>query len=320
MATEKSRFVNDLLHQLAVYQANAAFEAEKTALETKSGEELRAVEAELEELEALSKLAAEPANFSQSPDGSANAVDGAAQAEGSGETDGKVRDSVEDPEASGAEKQLGEESAGGPSSSGEAGEDAAKEGGQEGAEELQSGRDAVEEKRRQLELALAAGDIKGAQAHLVEIYKQRMRYAEEEADRERMLQDQRTQQLLQERRRRLLEKKARLEAERQQALEELEKAKQEKLEKLQQELQQNLVDFSIEFEVEPHELDKLSRQLWTESHQRYQKQLRELEKRHAQDTESGYEAFLKEWESNHDGEVEVRLHSAGSSSCLHVDI
>ncbi|CDJ28973.1 uncharacterized protein EMH_0002640 [Eimeria mitis] len=316
LANEKGRFMNDLLHQLALHQADIEFEREKARITGKQEEELRAVEAELEQLEALDQQMQQA--------GSAAAGDAAANAEGSSETTGGAQQTGEDQQKSSAEAGSAEEASGSPDGLDKSAESAdgeeSGEGGRQSA--TQPDEEAAANRRRQLEMALASGDISAAQAQLMEEYRERMRQAETANDQERLMQDQRAQQLLQERRQRLLEKKARLQAEQQKALEELEKERQLKLDKLQQELQQDLVDFSIEFEVEPQELDKLARQFWTESNQRYQRQLREMEKRHAQQMEDAYDRFIQDWAARHDGDIDAELqlrHAGWRAASRHIE-
>ncbi|CDI84633.1 hypothetical protein, conserved [Eimeria praecox] len=308
LANANGRLMDDVLRQLAIQQADAEFEAEKARITRKQDEEIRAVDAELEQLEALSQKmqqagptkaqTAEQAGPSQPTEG-----DSPLSAERSSETGEGAQQEGKDQQQSNTDTRLAEGADGSPDTVDKNVDDS---GGDEKADAtLQSEQVAAADRRRQLEIALAEGDVGGIQAHLLEEYRERMRQAEEVTDEEKLMQEQRAQQLLQERRQRLLEKKARLQAEQQRALEELEKEKQMKLERLQQELQQDLVDFSIEFEVEPHELDKLARQLWTESHQRYQRQLREMEKRQAQAMEDAYDSFIKGWAAQHGGEADV---------------
>ncbi|CDJ50229.1 hypothetical protein, conserved [Eimeria brunetti] len=317
LADEKSRFMNELLRQLAVYQADVEFELEKERITCRQEEELRAVEAELEELDAFNQQV-QQAGVTETP--------APEQTEASQPTDGDAGTRGEDSSATAeGAQQVGEDQKQ-PSIDALSGEEAnvstdkldrnadnetGKGDGEEGPETPSQSEQAAAEKRKQLEIALTEKEISGAHAQLKQEYRDLMRQAENVSDQERQLQEHRAQQLLEERRQRLLEKKARLQAEQQKALEELEKEKQLKLERLQQELRQDLVDFSIEFEVEPHELDKLARQLWTETHQTYQQQLREMEKRHAQAMEEAYESFINDWAAQHEGEADLQLRHAG---------
>lgn len=309
--------MNDLLRQLAIHQADVEFELQKAQLARKQEEELRSVDAELEELESLSQqmqLAGTTEPLTAVQVGSSQPAEGDAcmNAGMSPETAEGAQQGEEGQQQISTETRPAEEAGGSPNTLGGNVDGATSVdcGNEDQEAPLHSRQEAAADKRRQLELALATGDIKAAQAQLMEEYRERLRQAETANDQERLIQDQRAQQLVQERRQRLLEKKARLQAEQQKALEELEKEKQVKLDRLQQELQQDLVDFSIEFEVEPHELDKLARQLWTESHQRYQQQLREMEKRQAHAMEDAYDNFIKDWATHHDGEADVSIVTA----------
>lgn len=315
MASENDRFLQELLNQLAARQADAEFAFQKAALTKKQEEELKALEDELQELDALER---QMQQVETSPIGhrmmGEEECSSHLEAHGRGNIAKPVERQAQEATGSGEQINLEEfeklssgtqeDSTGGCAPDDQRG-DAGKPSEVSQPSSTLSCEPAAADRQRQMELELTGEALEGAQAQIIEGYEQHMRRAEEEAERERLVQDQRAQQRLHERRQRLLEKRARLEAEQKEQLEVLEKERQLKQERLQHQLQQDLVDFSIEFEIEPQELDKLSRHLWSESQQRYQKQLRDLEKKHAHEMESAYEDFLKEWTESHNGDLEA---------------
>lgn len=342
LANENSRFVQDVLRQLAACQADEEYASRKAALTGKQEAELRAVEEELEQLNFVAsqmlqdggRAQIEAAVLPVPPDGSVTDTFSG----GDDQTTAQLGVLTERQMKGGVEGEISE-GIGNNEEPDSANQRVAQPNGShdsltrwnethapDGEEELSpspvppytpsSSEPAAAERRMQLQLEVAGPSVEEVQAHLVQHYEQRMQQAEEEKARERLVQDQRTQQLLHERRQRLLEKKALLEAEQQKQLRELEQERHIKMERMLQELQQDLVDFSIEFEVEPHELDKLSRQLWNDSHQRHQQQLRDLEKRHSQAMEIAYENFLKDWALRHNGDVEASFPMMTAASIV----
>lgn len=318
--------MQQLLSQLAALQADAEFELEKSALCKQQEEELAAVEKELQELELSGQQKQQVKEFAgtagdmalESDQSKANAeskASGGAERKfsfgaGSTEEQGALQkcalepaQTLDIPDLYVATEEL---------DGAERGQTSPTPQDQEGAEE--SGLPRI---RRQLDGEELKAELEKEREHFIQQHQERVRQAGGMMEGEKKLQEERTEQLLLQRRQRLLEKKARLEAERQKELQRLEENKQLKIEKLTQQLQQDLVDFSIEFEVEAHELDKLARQLWADSQQEYQKQLRDLGKKHAQAMEETYEQFINDWAARHDGDPNASLKYITSSCFVH---
>ncbi|XP_026190235.1 uncharacterized protein LOC113146601 [Cyclospora cayetanensis] len=323
VASESNQFVHDLLYNLAIHQAEAEFSVDKAALMGNTEVELKSVEAELEKLDELCRRTEEAVSATNlideelpsaarpcAEDGSICVECLPDQLESLILTKSTGDAGVRNEESGDNQLVQAFERCSLPTAAAHQVQPGIKSNGPPGKplEACISDGSGVE---RQLCLdALSDKGDRQVHAQLLEQYEQRARQAEEETTRERLIQDQRTRQLIQNRRQRLLDQKARLEAKLKQDLNLLELQREHKLEKLQRELHQELVDFSIEFEVEPHELDKLARQLWADSHQRYQKQLRALEKRHLEAMRAAHEAFVQDRDSHHSGTVyaEPQLH------------
>ncbi|KAL8449748.1 hypothetical protein Emag_003557 [Eimeria magna] len=331
MANERNKFLHELLHQLAIRQADVQYRSQKALLDAEQEMAIEQLESELAKIESLSRrmqgtlTQSEASGLSRSqsisPEGRLGVSEGLvleAQAHSPGQ--GEERD-----------RELSSRSESHSQAQSEAKEEKV-DGGQESHTDHQSISQLASQSRtnRSGELDLSAdldlasarqlradsharvgreatgGAFAGEDDNLLEQVEEYLRHADMETDRERLLQDHRTQQLLYERRERLLKKKASVEAQQKKKLEELEKLKEATLEKLEHQLLQDIFDFSIEFEVEAPELEKLARQLWNESQHRHQEKLQELEKSHTKKIELAYGEFLSEWAGSHDGDVEAR--------------
>ncbi|KAL8444186.1 hypothetical protein Emed_006358 [Eimeria media] len=324
MANERNKFLHDLLHQLAIRQADAQYRSQKALLDAEQETTIGQVESELARIESLNRQLQGTLTHSEGspPPRSQSLSSGARDRLTSGAEAHSPEQGEEGNTSASSESQfLAQSEANG--EKGEGGEDGhtgaqrasqlapqtrTNEGGDLDAS-ADVGSASASKADRHARLAEAAG---GALAedhdNLLDELEEYLQHAEVEADRERLLQDHRTQQLLFERRERLLKKKAALKAQQEQKLGELEKLREANLEKLEHQLLQDIFDFSIEFEVEVPELEKLARQLWNESQHRHQEKLQELERNHTKKLELAYRDFLDEWAESHDGDVEAECH------------
>ncbi|KAL8434712.1 hypothetical protein ACSSS7_002986 [Eimeria intestinalis] len=323
MANEKNKFLHDLLHQLAVRQADAQYRSQKALLDAQQQITIGQVESELAKIESLNKHVqgtlpdSEASRLSQPGSFSSEGHLGVHERYAVGaETHSPEEGDEHRPSARSGNRLLGP--SGGNEEKLEEGEDSllalgirtSKSGDSpadlpEGAT-ASTGPSKAADKHARRGRETGGGALAEEPDTLLQQLEEYLQHAEMETDRERLLQDRRTQQLLYERRERLLRKKETLKAQQEKKLEELERLREATLEKLEHQLMQDIFDFSIEFEVEVPELEKLARQLWKESQHRQQAKLQELEKNHTKKLELAYGDFLSEWADSHDGDVEAR--------------
>ncbi|KAL8273758.1 hypothetical protein Esti_002358 [Eimeria stiedai] len=334
MANEKNKFLHDLLHQLAARQADAQYRSQKALLDAQQEMTIGEVESELEKIELLHKQMqgtlthSEETRLSRPESLSSESHLGVSERLALGEEAHSPGQGEEGDGGRGfrsASKSLAQS---------EAGKEKVGEGDDSRTEQKMASQLFPQPRTSTTGCLDLSGDLAevarasarqstGAEAHallgrgaaggafvedhdnLLEQLEEYLQHAEMQTDHERLIQDHRTQQLLYERRERLLKKKASLEAQQKKKLEELEALRAATLKRLEHQLLQDIFDFSIEFEVEVPELEKLARQLWNESQHRHQEKLQELEKKHTKKMELAYGEFLSEWAESHEGDVEA---------------